>query len=146
MSSCHHKNVHRWPRDGLIRLARHSISSHVFEQAKIHYLGDLCRNLEASRLADVALFNPYKQNSLRSSVASKVSSKYDNMANRDNIIITLVLDYHPSWNLMNLQVTIDSFMDKHTDFCKFFWRKHVHVRVAWRNRQPSLALVLRKLG
>ena len=144
MSSCHHNMVHSWATNGLVRLSRNSCCSFDFEVAKAKYLTNLfAAHLEHSRIISTMAFNPFQQRALASVVARNFSVCH--RPERTPIQITLVLDYHPFWNLGGLQHALSQLCERHNDFCMFFWGSHLSIRVAWRNAGPTLALTLRSL-
>ena len=144
MTSCHHKMVHSWARSGLIRLARNSCCAMDFEVAKARYTCNLyAAHLEHSRILDIMLFNPFQDRALSSCVANQLCSTFNKAA--DAVHITMILDYHPYWDLSDLQKGINRLCARHSLFCRLLWGSAVNIRVAWRNASPTLAITFRSL-
>jgi len=143
-NSCHHSRVHGWPTAGLTRLARNSSSLVCFEEAKLQYIHNLQASyIDNERLLDVALTNPYKQKLVCSRIAGEIVTSPCSVT--DTRIITMILDYHPNWDLVRLQTLVNAFMHQHVCLCQLLWNGKVKINIAWRNAVPPLSPLLRKI-
>ncbi len=143
MSSCHHMMVHSWPKAGLIRLARNSDTAHKFEQAKLEYILKLMRNhLEMRRLLEVMMFNPFQQKLVRARVAKSVLQ--DLAPLEKEIVVPLILDYHPFWQFVKVQSAVNSLFSRLRLTTILIWGCPVNMHIAYRNAIAPLALIFRR--